>query len=74
MFVRMPRLSLTPTQSLSSCCLRLLSSSKTNLGKRGAAPTLHRKFSAYGGLGILINEALIYLLVLFTMSGGLWGQ
>jgi len=72
-FVRMPRLSLAPTQSRSSCCLRLLPSSKTNLGMRGATPTLFRKFSSHGGLGIGINVASIYLLV-FTLNDGLSGQ
>lgn len=72
-FVRMPRLSLAPTQSRSSCCLRLLPSSKTSLGIRGATPTLLRKFSSYGGLGIGINVALIYLLV-FSLNDELSGQ
>jgi hypothetical protein len=71
--VRMPKLSLAPTQSRSSCCLRLLPSSKTNLGMGGATPTLPRKFSSYGDLSIGRNVALIYLLV-FTLNDELSGQ
>jgi hypothetical protein len=72
-FARMPRLSLVPTKSRFSCCLRLLPSSKTNLGMRGATPTLLSKFSSYGGLGIGIKVALIYLF-LFTLNGEMSGQ
>ena len=71
--VSVPKLSLAPTQSRSSCCLSLLPSSKTNLGMGGSTPTLLRKFSSYGDLGIGINVVLMYLLV-FTLGDELYGQ
>jgi len=39
----------------------------------GSTPTLLRKFSSYGDLGIGINVVLMYLLV-FTLGDELYGQ